>query len=248
MKKFIAIILSVLFVFSLSACRKKREEKPAPTKAPSSTQDKIESIAYPVPVFDNSEHSSSILGARYNFTLEEFTELLNLACVEVLGNTTEALFDYSLWELVSDSVVDESGMEYMSYCYDFDMVKITAAVEKDSNKVMSVSCGASYEQFQNNDATFEQDVIFTSAVVAMAANGYHKDDVEFLFYIFYDSAKNNIRFYYHNALYMMDYVKNEGDTPVVMFTTSMIDSSKTEEWKLTDYTKYDNTFSNIKSN
>lgn len=243
MKKFICIILSVFFIVSLTACNKKAEKtQKVPEKENSSTQDEVKKVAYPVPAFDNFSESKNKLGASYNFTLQEFNELLNTACVEVLGDNTNTFFDYNLWELISDDVVDESGVKYMSYCYDFDMVKITAAVEKESKKVMSVSCGAAYEQFEDNDATFEQDVIFTSAVVAMTANGYHKENLDFLFYIFYDCAKTNKRFLYQNSLYMMDYVKNDGDTPVVMFTTSMIANEKTEEWNLTDYTKYDSTF------
>lgn len=247
MKKFICILLSVLFILSLTACNKKAEvkkpQKNSPTKENSSTQDQpIKMAAYPAPAFDNYLESDNKLGACYNFTLEEFNSLLNASCVEVLGDSTNTFFDYKAWELISSDVVDDSGIKYMTYCYDFDMVKITASVEKESKKVMSVSCCASYEQFEDGDSAFEQDVMFTSAVVAMTANGYHKDNLDFLFYIFYDCAKTNKRFMYHNSLYMMDYVKNEGDTSVVMFTTSMIASDKTEEWNLTDYTKYDNSY------
>lgn len=242
MKRFICIILAVIFVFSLTACNKETSKKTIMTD---STNDQaVTTVKYPVPSTLTFEESENNLGARYTFTLEEFNDMLNDAC-KALGTAEEEFFDFSNWQVVSSNLTDDNGIKYSSYYYATDTLTISAAVENKSGKVMNLSCGTAYDEFANSDADYQYTVMLTSAIIAMVAGGYTEDDLEFLYCIFFDSAKNNESFYYHNGVYMMNISKEQDEEgSALLFMTSPCQEEIMADWELTDYSEYDGSYLN----
>lgn len=243
MKRFISILLVMLFTLSLCACNKETAQKGIMTD---SSNDEIAlTVKYPAPTTLTYEESENNLGARYIFTLEEFNSMLNSAC-ENLGNADiEQYFDFNNWQVMSSNLTDDNGIKYSSYYYSTDTLTITAAVENESGKVMNLGCGTSYDEFANSDADYQYTVMLTSAIIAMVAGGYTENDIEFLYCIFFDSAKYNEQFFYHNSVYMMNISKTEGEEgSALLFMTSPCKDEIETEWELTDYSDYDGTYKN----
>lgn len=243
MKRFICIILAVLFVFSLTACNK---ETASQSIMADSTGDQLATtVKYPAPATLTYEESENNLGARYTFTLKEFNSMLNSACKNLGTSDVEEFFDFSNWKVVSDNLTDDNGIKYSSYYYATDTLTISAAVENESGKVMNLGCGTSYNEFASSDADYQYTVMLTSAIIAMVAGGYTESDLEFLYCIYFDSAKNNEKFYYHNGVYMMNISKAEGEEgSALLFMTSPCKEEIKQEWELTDYRDYDGSYKN----
>lgn len=240
MKKFICVILVVLFVFSLTACNKETANKSIMSD---STADEASTVRYPVPVTLTYEESENNLGARYTFTLKEFNNMLNSACKNLGTSEVEEFFDFSNWCVMSDNLTDDNGIKYSSYYYATDTLTISAAVENESGKVMNLGCGTSYEDFAKAQADYQYTVMLTSAIIAMVAGGYTEKDLEFLYCIYFDSAKNNEKFYYHNGVYMMNISKSmDEEGSALLFMTSPCQEDIKGEWELTDYRNYDGSY------
>lgn len=243
MKRLLCFVMAVLLIISLCACGEDTQTASKGMMADNDNGNQAVSIDYPVPSDMTYEDSTNKLGARYVFTLKEYNEMLNKACKNLGQGTDTSFFDYKNWELMSDNLTDDNGVVYETYCYPTDVLTITAAVEKESQKVMQLSCGALYNQFEESSEDFQYNVILTSAIISMVAGGYEKDDLTFLYSIFYDSAKEKKGFYYHSNMYMMDYTKGEGDSQsVVLFMTSPIKDEIKAEFKLTNYATFDGSF------
>ena len=243
MKRIFCILIVILLVLSLCACNKETATKGIMTD--SSSDEVPLTVKYPAPTNLTYEDSDNNLGARYIFTLEEFNTMLNTAC-ENLGTTdVDQYFDYSNWQVMSDNLTDNNGIKYSSYYYATDTLTITAAVENESGKVMNLGCGTSYDEFANADADYQYTVMLTSAIIAMVAGGYTENDIEFLYCIFFDSAKFNEQFIYHNNIYMMNISKSEGEEgSALLFMTSPCKDEIKSEWELTDYKNYNGTYKN----
>ncbi len=243
MKRIIAILLTLVLVLSLCACNKETTKKGIMTD--SSFDEAITTVRYPVPVTLTYEESENNLGARYTFTLSEFNSMLNAACEELSTDDFCEYFDFNNWQLMSDNLTDDNGIKYSSYYYSTDTLTITAAVENESQKIMNLGCGTSYEEFAKADADYQYTVMLTSAIIAMVAGGYTVNDIEFLYCIFFDSAKFNEKFFYHNGVYMMNISKAEGEKgSALLFMTSPCKDEIEKEWELTDYSDYDGTYKN----
>lgn len=240
MKRFICIVLVVLCVLSLTACNKQSGTKNIMSDDGEVVQE-AQTVSLPVSKTLTHEISDNNLGARYNFTLEEFNTMLNEAS-ENLGSDAQA-FDFDNWKIMSDELEDDNGIMYSSYYYATDTLTITAAVETESQKVMNLGCGTTYEEFVEADADFQYTVMLTSAIVAMVANGYDDSALEFLYYIFFDSAKYDKQFFYNNCVYMMNLSKTQGvEGSVVLFMTSPCKDEILDEWALTDYAQFDGSY------
>lgn len=239
MKKLLCILLAIVFIFALTACK---EESKKETVIEESTQE-ISTTVYPSPRTVTWEKSENNLGARYTFTLEEFNTMLNERC-ENLGNSdVSEFFDFKNWEIMADNLVDNNGIEYTSYCYSTDVLTITAAVENKSEKVMNLGCGTSYNDFVSSDAEYQHTVMLTSAIIAMTAGDYSDENLEFLYCIFFDSAKNDKQFFYNNSVYMLNMSKEEGEEgAALLFMMSPCKDEILEEWELTDYSTFDGSF------
>ena len=244
MKRFISILMVVLLVLSLCACNKETATK-GNIMTDSSKDEVAVTVKYPAPTTLTYEESDSRLGARYTFTLYEFNAMLNEACDSMSESSVTEYFDFNNWQVMSENLTDDNGIKYSSYYYSTDTLTITAAVENESGKVMNLGCGTSYEEFANADADYQYTVMLTSAIIAMVAGGYTEDDIEFLYCIFFDSAKFNEQFFYHNNVYMMNISKQEGeDVAALLFMTSPCKDEIKDEWELTDYSEYDGTYKN----
>ena len=239
MKKIICILLAVVFVLSLTACKNDVENK---EDIQESTQE-ISTTLYPSPRSVTWEKSENNLGARYTFTLEEFTKMLNDRCEKLGESGVSQFFEFENWEKMSDTLLDDTGIEYTSYYYSTDVLTLTAAVENESGKVMNLGCGTSYNDFVNGDAEFQYTVMLTSAILAMTAGDYSDESLELLYYIFFDSAKNDVQFFYNNSVYMMNMSKEEGEEgAALLFMMSPCKDEILDEWELTDYSTYDGSY------
>lgn len=239
MKRIICLLLTVVLLLSLCACAKESKNVDATDNTKSIQTKKINA---PKPITITTESSENKLGARYTFTLQQYNDMLNDACKKMSDDKTSEYFVFENWNLMSNNLTDDNGVKYETYCYATDMLTITAAVEKQSKKIMNISCGAPYEQFEDGDENFQYNVILTSAILAMVAGGYDEDALEFLYSIFYDSAKNKEKFFYEDIMYMMDYSKSEGDVSVVLFMTSPCTENIKTEWKLVDYSTFEGSY------
>ncbi len=241
MKRFICIVLVVLCVFALTACNKQSGTKNIMSDDSDMVQE-AQTVSLPVAKTLTHEESKNNLGARYNFTLKEFNTMLNEASKN-LGTDDGEAFDFDNWQIMSDELEDDNGIMYSSYYYPTDTLTITAAVESESGKVMNLGCGATYEEFVEADADYQYTVMLTAAIISMVAGGYSEDDLEFLYYIFFDSAKNDKQFFYNNSVYMMNLSKAEGvEGSAVLFMTSPCKDEILHEWELTDYAEFDGSY------
>ena len=243
MKRIICLILVMLLAVSLCACNKETAKKSIMTD---SSKDQVAlTVKYPVPSTLTYEDSESNLGARYVFTLSEFNDMLNLACSELSTSADTQYFDINNWKVMSDNLTDDNGIKYSSYYYNTDTLTITASLENESGKIMNLGCGTSYEEFASADEDYQYTVMLTSAIIAMVAGGYTQGDIEFLYCMFFDSAKYNEQFFYHNNVYMMNISKTEGEEgSALLFMTSPCKDEIKTEWKLTDYRNFDGTYKN----
>ncbi len=242
MKKNICLVLVLLMTLCMCACSDKNSDQS------DKQNDSVAAAAeYPLPKEITFEESENNLGARYTFTLQEFNDKLNAACKELGTKDVQEFFDFENWQVMSSELVDDNGIEYSSYYYPTDTLTITAAVENKSQQVMNIGCGNTYEEFVNSDAEYQYTVMLTAAIIAMVAGGYTESDIEFLYDIFFDSAKNNEQFYYQNSVYMMNLSKAEGEEgSVVLFMTSPCKDEIKSEWELTDYSEFEGTYSKSK--
>lgn len=240
MKRFISIVMVALLIMSMCACGAKDAE------SDNIIVEETQAQTLPTPTTVTYEQSDNKLGARYIFTLEEFNTMLNLASKQLQGDSesNKEAFDFDNWEIISKKLKDDNGVEYSSYYYATDTLTITAAVENESKKVMNLGCGTTYNEFVSGDVEFQNTVMITSAIIAMVAGGYEQDALQFLYNIFYDSAKNSEQFYYENSVYMMNLSSNdESNQTVVLFMTSPCQDKILSEWGLTNYAEYENSAS-----
>lgn len=239
MKKLICILLAAIFIFSLTACKSDENSK---TDEEESTQE-ISTTLYPSPRSVMWEKSENNLGARYTFTLKEFNKMLNNRCKNLSDKVDTDFFDYKNWKKMSDTLLDDNGIEYTSYYYATDALTITAAVENKSKRVMNLGCGTSYEEFVNSDEDYQYTVMLTAAIIAMTAGDYSDENLEFLYYIFFDSAKNDKQFFYNNSVYMLNMSKEKDEkTAALLFMMSPCKDEILEEWELTDYSTFDGSY------
>lgn len=243
MKRLLCFIISVLMLVSLCACSDDTQTASKGMMSDNEKDKQAISIDYPAPSRMTYEDSTNKLGARYVFTLKEYNDMLNKACRELGKSSDTDFFDFNNWTVMSDNLTDDNGIVYETYCYPTDVLTITATIEKESKKVMQLSCGALYKQFEEGSEEFQYNVILTAAILAMVAGGYEQQDLTFLYSIFYDCAKEKKGFYYHSNMYMIDYTKGENDSEsVVLFMTSPIKDEIKTEWKLSDYATFDGSF------
>ena len=239
MKKLICILLALIFIFSLTACKNDVEKKDEKTDI----SEEISTTLYPSPQSVMWEKSKNNLGARYTFTLKEFNKMLNNRCKNLSEEVDTDFFEYKNWRKMSDTLLDDNGIEYTSYYYATDTLTLTAAVENESQKVMNLGCGTSYEEFVNSDEDYQYTVMLTAAIIAMTAGDYSDENLEFLYYIFFDSAKYDKQFFYNNSVYMLNMSKAEGEEgAALLFMMSPCKDEILKEWELTDYSTFDGSY------
>lgn len=232
MKRILSLILIVLFVFSLCSCGNNKSEE---TTATEETKVKIE---YPSPTEKTWERTNNNIGARYIFTLKEFTEKLNKVLKE-MNSEEKVEFDVSNWKKLSEGLTDDNGVLYDSYYYETDTIAYTCAVEKDSKKVMNIGCGCSFEMFTDTEKDYQYSVLVMSSLIACVAGGYSIDNLEFMYNLFLDVTNNETAIYFKNGVYLVNYDNKEDSS--VLFMISCADDSIKTKWNLVDYENYQST-------
>lgn len=239
MKRFISMVIALMLILSMCACA-------ANNDADDIVVEETVAESLPTPTTVTYEKSDNKLGARYTFTLLEFNTMLNSASKQLQDDSesNKEAFDFDNWEIISKKLKDDNGVEYSSYYYATDTLTITAAVENKSKKVMNLGCGTTYNEFVNGDVDFQNTVMITSAIIAMVAGGYDESALQFLYNIFYESAKNSEQFYYENSVYMMNLSSsNDENQTVVLFMTSPCQDEILSEWGLTNYAEFESSAS-----
>lgn len=237
MKKLICLILAITMLFLLPSCSQPKEEKTETTETV--TNPATIDQGYPVPNNQNWEPSDNATGARFNFTLEEYTTKFN-AMYNSLGGELEEL-DFNLWQITSQNQVDENGIVYDNYYYANDGVVLTATVEKESNKLMNLGCGTTVSIFVDDNKSQQQTVILGMAgVMACVAGDYPVGDVTFFGDLFVNCiSNNNNSFWYNNCIYLVNIEEGEtDDDSTVLFRIVPATDNIESEWKLENYIKY----------
>lgn len=131
----------------------------------------------PEPSIDTIESSGNSFGARYRFTLEQFTEEI----ADDLEELNLTPFQRK-WETLSEGLVDDNGVYYTSCCNRVKGITFTAAVEDQSKKVMNIGCGCESEKLE--DKAFRDKFIRLAAQIAVHSGGFEQKDIEGLDGIF----------------------------------------------------------------
>ena len=151
---------------------------------------------YPPPIRSTIEESENSFGARYNFTLEEFTENIE----EDMAQLDVAL-SVDGWKIINQGLIDDNGVKYSSYYNRAGDITFTAAVEDECGKVMNIGCGCESARLENK--SFYNRFEKITSVTAQHAGGFSKSDLDFvmaLFQMLIDSKENEL--YYEKTLYI----------------------------------------------
>ncbi len=131
----------------------------------------------PSPEKVTMEMSKNSFGARYRFTLEEISDVLD-----------DELEDMNIpvkkddWEILSEGLVDDNGVRYSSYCNRKNSIVFTAAAEEKSKKLMNIGCGCKTDQL--NSFAYRTVFVRIAAKIAVCADGYADDALDALMRIF----------------------------------------------------------------
>ncbi len=237
MKKLICLFLAVSVLFLLPSCSQEKKDTVETTQAV--TKPATIDQGYPLPNNQNWEPSNNATGARFNFTLEEYTNRFN-TMYNSLGGDLEQL-DFSLWQVTNENQVDENGIVYDSYYYASDGLVLTATVEKDSKKIMNLGCGTTVALFVDDQETQHQTVILgMTGVMACVAGDYPVDDVTFFGDLFVSCISNtNNSFWYNNCIYLVNIEEGETDEDsTVLFRIVPATDNIEKEWNLENYVTY----------
>lgn len=131
----------------------------------------------PTPAADTVEKSENSFGARYSFTLTEIDKELTEAL-----NSLGAEYDQAKWEMLSNGLIDNNGVAYLSYTKTQKGITYAAAVENDSKKVMNIGCGCPSERLEN--VLYRERFLKLNAAIAGCAGGYEKSDRVYIEKIF----------------------------------------------------------------
>ena len=156
MKKLICLILTVSMLFLFASCNGSENEGNSQAEKKTYTASADEA-GYPNPIEQNWEESNNATGARFDMTLEEFTEKFN-KMYNSLGGGSQQL-ELSNWQKQSSDQHDENGVAYDYYYYADDKAVLTATVEQESGKIMNLGCGTTVSVFINEENTQYQSVI-----------------------------------------------------------------------------------------
>lgn len=204
------------------------------------TADSAVKISFPTPTKATTEESDNAFGARYCFTIEVFTDMLNDCYAEMSNGESKEKFSYDKWQVLSQELCDDNSVKYSSYYYMTDAITIIASVEDESKKVMNVGCGCTYAAFNDSKDNFSYSVLTMAAMLSSVAGGYETDKMEFLYYIYLDAVSSKKSFYYNNSAYVMTLKDNgDDDNSVVLFMSSPVSNDSKEKLMLTDYKTYD---------
>lgn len=229
MKRVIAGILILVFVFSFSACGEKEKAKKLPKGA---TEDQAN---YPKRDKNKFIENDNETGMIYNFTLDKYTTEFNTMYEKIGGNYKD--FPYKMWKKQS-SERQSNGKLYNFYYLKNKYVTLTATEEDESRHIVNVGCGITVKKF-NSDENKKSKVMTICGIMAAVAGGYTSDDVNFFGNLFADtiSAKDN-SFWYENCIYIFEKQEASNGENTILFRTMPAEKNIQSEWNLIDYKEY----------
>ena len=129
------------------------------------------------PIRTTIEQSDNSFGARYIFTLDEFTEK-----IEPELESFDIKLSRSGWEILIEKLVDDNGVSYRSYCCHAGTITFTVATENDNGKVMNIGCGCDSALLEDED--YRNSFVQLCAVIAQYAGGYEEKSIDFFAGVF----------------------------------------------------------------
>ena len=169
-----------------------------------------------LPMRTTIEKSENSYGARYIFTLQEFSRQLT-----GIIDDSDLKLKEDQWESITDDLVDDNGVRYSSYCYRAGSVTFTVAAENESGKLMNIGCGCDSTLLE--DASFRNSYIRLCAALAQYAGGYEDNSVDFFVNIYITLLDgDNDTLSYGESLY----IKSIDDTTTVLMTAPCSDDIK----------------------
>lgn len=231
-KKIICIVFVFLMLFSLASCEKNTEDI--------NINEEQETIS---PKEDTIEDSSSVTGKRFTLTLEQFNDKLNEGLAEM--GDSENKFDIDNWQELEKELVDDNGVKYKSYFYNTQKITYTVAVENESNKLMNVGCGCSYEDFYSEKDDTAYSTLVTASFISAMVCGYSVDDMKFIYNLYKLSIKEKTPIFYKNAVYQYsENTKSGKDSSSVLFMVSAARETLKDVWELKNYDEVKNNLNN----
>lgn len=237
MKKLICIILAASLLLLVTSCNtspEKSSDSSAATKDIATADE-----GYPNPQKKTREESNNATGARFNMTLEEYTEEFNKMYNSLGGGSEE--IDFSQWQNLKSGQLDENGIAYDYYYYAGDNAVLTATVEQESGKLMNLGCGTTVSVFINeNDTQYQSVILAMTGIMACVAGGYSVDNVTFFADLYVDTISGtNNSFWYNNCIYLLNVEEGESDEDSTMlFRIVAAEDSIEKEWQLINYKTY----------
>ena len=233
LKGITALLLSVVFVFSLTACSKDSIKLNIEQPKSISTADDGEDE----PVSDAIEASDNVNGRRFTVTLHEFTERYNAAKRQVLDND---LIIEGNWRKMGEPETDNKGVEFQYYYYDDYNVNITATVETESEKLMNIGVGTTMSHFMAEESgeNNSDDVLRKAALMADAAGCFGSDKIDTLQDVFYQIATGSEdSLWYEGFVFSLSTKENKSDSKngIMLFRVFPITDDLRKDWKLEDY-------------
>lgn len=233
LKGITALLLSVVFVFCLSACSKDsiklNIEQPKSISAAEDGED--------TPVSDTIEASENVNGKRFTITLHEFTERYNAAKRRVKDTD---LINEGKWRVMGDPQTDNNGIEVQYYYYDDHNVNLTATVETESGKLMNIGVGTTMSHFMAEESgeNNSDDVLRKAAFMADAACGLGSDKIDTFQDIFYQIATGQEdSMWYEGFVFSLSTKDNKSDSKngIMLFRVFPITNDLKKEWNLSEY-------------
>lgn len=131
-----------------------------------------------------TEPSDNSLGARFTFTLDEYTELLNRVLVATNPDNEDARLSADQWNTLSDRMVDDNGIAYSSYFYVSSTVTYTAAQENESEKLFNIGIGCPKEILDDSESEYHDSVIVMASLMVVTAGGYNLKELDSIYGLF----------------------------------------------------------------
>ncbi len=130
------------------------------------------------------ERAGNSTGARFSFTLEEFTDMLNTALETTNPGDSNVRFSADGWTMLAEYLVDDNGVLYGSYYYVTETVTCTAAAEAESGKLINIGCGCPYEMIFGDDQPYRNPVLIMASLMAVVAGGYNINALDYMYEVF----------------------------------------------------------------
>lgn len=156
---------------------------------------------YPVEKETRAEESSNTLGARFTFTLKQFTELMNENLKAMSPNADTAQLDFDRWRMLTDQMKDDNQVALSTFGYQMGEVTLEAAIEDDNEKMINVACSCPFDDFYDEEKDLKDPVLTYAALTAVVAGGYEQTAIDFFFELYskmLDEGKHAL--YFHNMV------------------------------------------------